>query len=440
MNEPRHPNFFAVEYADQVREEAEYALAYLKHLERMIQNPANISQFPRIQEYEELVSRGIHWLTIELLDLLSARTTRKLMKNALHIKAYLTFNLNICLKDLYNLVTQRTRSHFPVSEYLRKIHVENVRPYVYNSIDNALRFFMRCYFGDKFKATLACMTELTGDFRVRPIELHRKGILTVEVPEVNITRTRLWSGLAHEAAHHRLSMIPGMQKVDNLFEELSEELQKIGWRHVPKIYKSFEIVEWLSYLQYQEMLADISSVMVIGPASIFGLLCYSPPVAYDTFFTHPPLPVRVHYAFELLQSVVEESTDCAKELQDLRRSWDLYYRNFGAGEAHRDMVEEYLSVLRDSYQSDLFEVVRESIVVGSHINPFNEETWGKISDAIENKQLEKLGPVELVNVPLYRRWKSYPEMLKSERTPLLYRSYEKKLTCFIMKRFAELHP
>jgi len=437
-------NFFTLEYGDQVREQAEYALAYLRHFESVIQNPTNIRVFPRIQEYEQSIRAAIERITLLQLDWLGGRTNDRLIETARETEAYLFFELNRFLKELEDLISERTGSRFPIFEHLSKIGLKDVSSSVQNAMDNALHFFMKCYFGASFRATFACMTEVDRDFRIRPIELHRRGILTVDVPQVELTRTRLWSGLAHEAAHHRLRMIQefppagGMEALDHLFHEVPEALEEIGWTYVRKRQKCPETVEALSRMQFFEMLADIGSTIVIGPESLFGLLCYNPPVAEHRFTTHPPLAVRVDYLFGLLERI--GGPTLAEVLRDLKRAWNDYHQHFGRDKTHREFVDQYLGVLRPRYES-LFSVGR-SIVAASENDVFNTTSYKKVSEAAERKKLENLGIVELLNVPLYRRWSTYREMVENRRNPVLSRAYEmheNRLTRLIVKQLTKLH-
>jgi len=443
------PNFFAIEYADQVRETAQFVLSRLRHLKSVIHNPDNIRLIPQASQYEHWTNTSFQWLTIQLMILMDARETRDLIQLAYETEARLVGIVD-GLEKLENLLEQRTGSGFEISKYLRELHLGNLSSQVYSSIDNALIHFMKCYFGKKVtRWTCACSTGIANDFRIGSTELRRMDILTVDVPEVEVTRTRLWSGLVHEAVHFRLQRtndksFPRKTRVrlDSLTSKLTRDLKGIGRKYAARRERISEQLDLLSNRQVFEIVCDICSTIVIGPAFVLGLLCYLPPIQ-ERFHRHPPLAVRVEYLFDLLRrrTTSEKTTDWAKVLLDIQLQWRAYYRSYATRRKHREFVSIYLDLLRKRYESDLFGVA-EKLVMRRFAELFTKSTWKELSDNIDKMRRKderpQWSPIQLMNIPLLRRWMTYPQIVNYKMKPLEYRANERKLTSIVLRGFARL--
>lgn len=310
-----------------------------------------------------------------------------------------------------------------------------------DAIDRIYIYFVRLYLGrtPNPNECYFAVTTLTSEFEHDPpLAAAGQVFNPIYVPVTDITRTRLWAGIAHEAAHTRIDNYVELNKdkhAGDEFRGLADSLAYDLSRNV--LSKSFGSLDYDKQnkitRQVNEIYSDYCSCLLVGPASPLSLACYSD--ASDSWFykkkrirrgpdltkrsvdLHPPMPCRIRYMLRIL-SRYPNSSRLRADMRIVRNSWNETIKSLNVPPKIRLYAEKYSAVVAN-HDSEIVEFVRKNFILCERDQIFTPQNWEN-AKRYERKLFEasdlEMDPISLLNAVWIRRIKKFPHFLKKART------------------------
>ena len=387
-------------------------------------------RFSSVQNYLDLAKKLLEWQA-SLIRLPGPES--KLIEKNLTMRYYIS-KISLAVTLIEQAVLQRSVLRGPEQKFLKQRSISGIDVSdIYKTIDKLYAFFIRLYFGPKHRANHFCVTGLNNEFSsytVEPVGAIGTRIDVIFVPTVDVARSRLWSSIAHEAAHHRLNMIrevvqkKGLQSFekesDRLADDISELLGRKRYKNLPP--KDRQLISQ----QVEEIFCDFCSTVAVGPASPLTLACYSLPtngwvklsesdvegkvVAKKTFTDHPPMPSRMRYMFQILESYRNTKTLNA-DLKALRDWWSTTEGNLEMCHDFSDHPTKYVQIVESHFEA-IMDFVQSDLIAGSRDQLFNSKKWDIANNLASNiqKKIHGVDVVTVLNVPWLRRIKAFQRL------------------------------
>jgi hypothetical protein len=308
---------------------------------------------------------------------------------------------------------------------------------IYGAIDNLVAKLMKSFF-PRFIAgnsiSLVVFTYVPGygvwiPFR-EPI------IAIVQIPTVDLHRCRFWTSLAHETAHERYAAYPleDLDPMGDKYFNLKMEMVPDLMNMFSQIFRetSQETARFMALSQFEEILCDLSSLMLVGPAEVLTLMTTfaDPRLEADAFGRHPPLAARVEYMLEYLDTTFQSapSDNFKYDLEAWKASWAFVKETIPNPVRERLYLDSFSRVFAN-YKNDLIAVARDFLKVPDS-ELFKPEIWDRATRAWDDTNRSySLSGTDYINVIWAKRWKLFKEIFRGSTAEFLnWHEYERKST------------
>lgn len=306
---------------------------------------------------------------------------------------------------------------------------------IYLAADNLIEYFVRRFFGDTHEIVSIPVFGVDPYYRTLMdsyvIKENNKEIPYIWVisyiPKIDLFRYRHWASLGHEIAHSRfyhknITLFPfedrGMEIFEKLRENIVNDLNLISGT----TFGTYNINN--SYRQFNEILCDLSSIVLLGPADLFTIATYyaSPKLGAGAFDTHPPTNVRISYELRYLKSLRGQDSEFDKDLGAWEESWNLLNRNTDFTLVEKRYCEEYLKLM-DIYFQRIVDFVKVYVIMRTGY--FTPGTWTSIckmyDDAINGKSTikeESTSVCRILNQGWGKRWVIFTKLFPAKEHSL----------------------
>jgi len=417
----------------------------------LIKDLGGVSDFVRtlgISEIEgPLEDKIIEWLGFVREDLNSAIenafivSTEQGLKEAYKIHEKMR-EYEIILSLLKQAIDQRFHGHVTEKiHFFEPTRVEAAGSKVYKAIDKLVARLIGSFFPEYIaneSVSVVVFSSVPG-YQVW-IPTGEPTIAVVQVPEIDLHRCRYWTCLGHETAHQRYGAYPimGIDHSGNAYKELKREmvqdlenlaLRSFGFRS-----------EDLALDQFQEVLCDFSSSMLLGPSDLLTLmttLSY-PRLEGTAFSPHPPLAARVRYMFKYLNENIPATSSgiFGRRLQEWQSSWRFLERTIKRPVRERLYLEGFNQIV-DEYYNDIVTVARDFLEIPNQ-ELFKPETWEWAEVVHENEdEISNASVLDLLQVTWAKRWMTFKNVFQGSATEFLYyHQFERKFTYDFINRLS----
>jgi len=311
----------------------------LRRAERIAESLPNASDIGlRVREAEKNVERARKWLKVIQLGNVGEDDRRALFM-ALEGVSY---DIDICASDISLLLSQRMSSSL-----LRKREQKFVKPKTlrYFVIPRQTRIVLQKFldeclnaiYGQNFRTRYPSLTPIVTIWP-RPEYHYSSFSRTISIPPQDATKMCRFSSLAHEVCHSKIHNImvalkaekePNQELASSLlgadWKDINEEWGRLEERFINLVKRKLDKTYLTLYsniqdkfivprrylgLQFTEILCDVATTKICGPADIFLLGWISAPYCRDPFsgvrrhlldLNHPPDVVRLRYELYVLQ-------------------------------------------------------------------------------------------------------------------------------------------
>jgi len=310
---------------------------------------------------------------------------------------------------------------------------------VYNAVDALSYELMENCFGEKWiKEKQYVPLSLFGlEYSMLPLSETGPSCL-ITVPYYDCFRARFWPGLAHEVAHTMVESNGPLLKC--MKYELYDLVDVLVYEFKDQ-EDAQRTVENYIYPQIVEVVCDIVSTYLCGPASLFSgstMLNFSSRLGYHTFYdairysTHPPIEVRMTAMRKVLDLLNVSSSYSSSEI--ILNGFQTFLE--GKNIVPQDQIQEFIGgYSEESFLFDhtnlpglIFDYKKAielftSSVVGvlkdSNLVPFNGEKWKDVTNTIKHGSLNGLNPIQLMNVAWVVRLEKIVGDSNLEKKPFL---------------------
>ena len=405
-------NFYAFEHAFQVSERGSHLLKRVREARTLLDQVSGT--FVRSGELKQLLAA----LSSDLRQLsdqaktISDNVSLQEFTSGMQAQQYYHAEAIAILEDA---IRQRTVLRKPEETFVKDKTMGGFSLLAaYAAIERLTNYFVRTFFGENYNSVQFCMTGLEHDFGAIPIDVLNRDVLVFLVPSVEVCRTRLWPGLAHEASHHRViladtvrprSQAKFQRRMDAVVRDLASQVFSRTSQRLDR-----ELRRELILTQIGEILSDTMSVLAVGPASPFSLgTIVSPQTETDgPMNEHPPLNCRVLFLYDVLLG--EARTDgYRQELQSMRREW------MAASRMTRGVRSTYVQSYSRFLEEHRVELVSIALdhLIANHGNLYKEADWAN-ANALARSHFEEVptgtNVMAVLNAPWARRWNTFPSI------------------------------
>jgi hypothetical protein len=421
--ESNKSTFFIFEHSFQSIESATYIIEKIKSFLNNIQpnaffNPDDIRLIlaPSLRELETVVNE-IHSVPYNEKETLYeiAFILNELVAN---VQSFFSF-----FEDAINQRTHPRLSQYN-NDFIQKLKKNNLNLMdCYLALDRVFKFFMNQTFSrsqDYVHVYLSGPDE--NDFGAitfrPPVERSTKYFLPFTVPSIDVIRTRRWAAVSHEAAHQKIAKIASHQQ--NIFNKLDEIVEDFSSLLTSKPFDELELLDrYLISKQIEEILCDITSVLMVGPASPFAFLTYGPLGHAGRISDHPPLSVRVEYMLRILRHLEScyGPTDLGEDLDMMKEDWASYV-NLAMQSPHSEVINhDYINkhlIFINRHLDKLENFVSNRVIRADEANRFLPAKWGIAKRFVENglkmdfPEINQLDIPALLNIPWIRIKRDFP--------------------------------
>ncbi len=213
--------------------------------------------------------------------------------------------------------------------------------------------------------------------------------------------------------------------------------------------------------QFTEILCDIASVIMVGPASPLLFLTYEPWTYCDLLSGHPPSSTRIDNMLKVLEEMDHSSSIFKSDLNNMSKGWRKYLRraeiaHVGSDEddylKHKDYVLKYKTFMKKNFRR-IKDFVSNIVVVANENDRFTPSKWEVAKNFVEDDNLatnssfwNRLDIPTLVNVPWIRIARDFPKYMRktegetsaSNKAIVTLRLEDVKYTSVIVQRILEI--
>jgi len=437
--------FVDQEFLEQIRETASHLISDFDYLKDFV------GKRPSYQIEEQLKNK-----ISRLSDLITSNVKRG-------IDNILILPLDESLKEAYRLlrrmseyntifffmkqaIDQRFQTHVAEQFHFTQPTMEECTGRkVYSAIDNLVAKLISSFFPGFIadnSISLAVFAYVPG--YVVWIPFREPIIAIVQIPRVDLHRCRFWTSLAHETAHQRFAAYPleDLDPMGDKYFELKSEMIPDLMSMFTRVFgeTSQDVTRFMATRQFEEILCDLSSLMLIGPTEVLTLMTASgnPRVEADAFSPHPPLTARVKYMLEYLDTAFQTTPSqyFKYDLEDWKASWGSVTKTIPIPVRERVYLDCFSEVFAN-YKDDLVAVARDFLKVPDS-ELFEPETWDRATRVWDDaSQSYSLNGTDYINLIWAKRWKLFKEIFRGSTTEFLkWHEYERKSTYDVI---AQLH-
>lgn len=428
------------EFLEQTREYASFLLKDLSFAADLVQNPEIVEMGKAFAEKIALWARVSRENLLSAYENMAVLPPRKSLEEAykMHEKMW-GYQGILCL--VKQAVDQRFHGH--VAE---KIHFfeptkeECAGSKVYKAIDNFVTYLIASFF-PSYVVTDSCsivvFTSVPGYQVWMPAGIPPVAI--VQVPEIDLHRCRYWTCLGHEIAHQRYNAYPifSVDGSGDIYEELKVEMVRDLANLGLRAYGAS--LENLALAQFQEVLCDLSAVMLLGPSDLLTLITTiaNPRLEGTGLSQHPPLAARVEYELEYLDRKTQSVGNgvLSQRLKEWRSSWYYLERLIKRPVRERTYINGFNEII-SRYYDDLLTVARDFLEV-PETGLFKPETWDKAENLVcGGDEPEGTDYSYVLSLAWAKRWKVFQKVFQGSVTEFFtYHEFERKITYDVINKF-----
>jgi hypothetical protein len=393
--------FICDEYIEQIREYATQFTSDLNYIKNIVQN-ADYELDNTFQNNIIIIINNIIKKIDKIIDNIlrfqypdNLNETYFLHYTVGEYENLVSYSLQAIDQRIEGYASEQIHFHVPSK-------IEFNTPRIYKAIDNLVTFFFYKFFP----------TDVARDFIPMTIFSNVPGYqisfcdttAIVQIPKSDQYRFRFWTALGHEIAHqkYRKTRLKGSYAV--LRQNIVEDLTNLG----KKVWKAGD--RYSAFSQFQEIICDLSSLALIGPADLLTLIVSAshPRLEADSLDAHPPLSVRANYMFKFLINLEPDfENSYSQQLKKWKSAWSLIERTISLTEDERLYISEYNKIV-EQYYPELVKLAKNFLELPNDY--FVPKRWEEAEDAYtlmkKGKSIENLDidVINLLNMMWIKRW------------------------------------